>query len=489
MRSPNRLAAAALAASLAGCAAVGPDFKRPEPPAAAGYAMAGDPVAATAVMAPEARASGVWWSALGSPELDRVIRLALADSPTLAEANAVLARARAQADSARGRLGPDGDLDAAARRRRINIQSIGFSGLPSPTVTLYDIGGTVSYDLDLFGGKRRAAEARQSMAEAEARRAEAAYLSLTANVALAAVRIASLRAEIDAVEATIADDRRVSDLTEAAERAGGEARSALSSTAAQLAQDEALLPPLQKSLTEARHRLALLVGQPPAGFAAPDFQLAAFTVPSQIPVEVPSSLARRRPDILAAEADLHAATAEIGVRTAELYPKIGLTAQLTQTSRHPDNLFNYSASGWTLGGALTAPILQRGALKADKRAAEADARAAMARYQQTVLSAFVQVADSLADLAHTDLELAALRRSEAAAAANLRDAETAYRLGGGPLLRTIDAQRQLSQARRARVRAEAARLEGSIRLYAALAADWRDAPSAPQASLEQAPRP
>jgi NodT family efflux transporter outer membrane factor (OMF) lipoprotein len=475
MHSANRLSLVLLAAGLAGCTTVGPDFKRPEPPANPGYAMAGDPAPTAAVLAPEARSSGVWWSSLGSPELDKVIRQALTDSPTLAEADAVLARARAQADVARSARGPEGDLKADATRRRINIQSIGFAGIPSPTVNLYDIGGAVSYDLDLFGGKRREVEARQAKAEAEARRADAAYLSLTANVALAAVRIAALRAEIEAVEATIADDRRVSDLTEAAERAGGEARSALSSTAAQLAQDEALLPPLQKSLTEARHRLALLAGQAPSGWTAPDFDLAAFTVPAQIPVELPSTLARRRPDILAAEADLHSATADIGVRTAELYPNLSLTANLTQTSRNVEDLFGYSASGWNIGAGVTAPILQRGMLKAEKRAAEADARVAMARYQQTVLTAFVQVADSLSDLAHNDTELAALRRAEEAAATNLRDAETAYRLGGGPLLRTIDAQRQLSQARRARVRAQAARIEGTVRLYAALAADWRDA--------------
>jgi NodT family efflux transporter outer membrane factor (OMF) lipoprotein len=475
MHSANRLSLVLLAAGLASCTTVGPDFKRPEPPANPGYAMAGDPAPAAAVLAPEARSTGAWWSSLGSPELDRVIRQALTDSPTLAEADAVLARARAQADVARGARGPEGDLKADATRRRINIQSIGFAGIPSPTVNLYDIGGAVSYDLDLFGGKRREVEARQAKAEAEARRADAAYLSLTANVALAAVRIAALRAEIEAVEATIADDRRVSDLTEAAERAGGEARSALSSTAAQLAQDEALLPPLQKSLSAARHQLALLAGQAPSGWTAPDFDLAAFTVPAQIPVELPSTLARRRPDILAAEADLHSATADIGVKTAELYPNLSLTANLTQTSRNVEDLFGYSASGWNIGAGVTAPILQRGMLKAEKRAAEADARVAMARYQQTVLTAFVQVADSLSDLAHNDTELAALRRAEEAAATNLRDAETAYRLGGGPLLRTIDAQRQLSQARRARVRAEAARIEGTVRLYAALAADWRDA--------------
>jgi len=478
MRTPNRVGAALMAASLAGCAAVGPDFKRPEVAAPAGYAMTGDPAASTVALVPEARAGGVWWAALGSPDLDRVIRQALADSPTLAEADAVLARARAQSDAARGRLGPDADLDASANRDRINTTALGFAGFPSPTVNLYRVGGTVSYDLDLFGGRRRMVEAQSAKAEAEARRADAAYLSLTANVALAAVRIASLRAELAAVEATIADDQRISDMTAAAERAGGEARSSLSSIASQLAEDEALRPPLQASLAQARHRLGLLAGQAPGAWAPPTFDLAGFSAPAEIPVELPSALARRRPDILAAEADLHAATAQIGVKTAELYPNVKLSASLTQTAISPEDLFGYSASGWTIGGALTAPILQRGVIKSEKRAAEADARAAMARYQQTVLVAFVQVADSLADLAHNGAALAALRRAEDAAAANLHDAELSYRLGGGPLLRTIDAQRQLSQARRARVRAEATRLEDVVRLYAAVGADWRDAPAA-----------
>lgn len=479
MRWPNRLSTVLAAASLAGCTTVGPDFKRPEPLAANGYAMAGTPAVPGVNLSPETRAAGAWWTSLGSAELDRVIRQALADSPTLAEANAVLARARANTDAARGRLGPDGGLKVDGQRERINTSSLGFPGFPSPTVTLYDLGGNVSYDLDLFGGKRRAVESSAAKAEAEARRAEAAYLSLTANVALTAIRIAALRAEIAAVQATISDDQHVSDMIANAERAGGEARTALSNSSAQLAQDQALLPPLEMSLSQARNRLAMLSGKPPANWAAPDFDMAGFTPPKDIPVALPSALARQRPDILAAEADLHAATAEIGVRAADLYPNVSLSARLTQTAQSPDDLFGYSASGWSIGGALTAPVFRRGELKARKRAAEADARVAMARYQQTVLTAFVQVADSLADLAHNDAELNALRRSEEATAANFRDAETAYRLGGGPLLRVIDAQRQLSQARRARVRAEAGRLEGSVRLYAALAADWRDAPPTP----------
>jgi NodT family efflux transporter outer membrane factor (OMF) lipoprotein len=463
---------------LGGCAAVGPSFQRPPAPAAAGYAMAGDAASPRAELTPETRPAGVWWTALGSPELDQVIRQALKDSPTLAEADAVLARAQAETDAARGGRRPQADLSAGAKRQRINTATLGFSGFPSPTVNLYNVGGAVSYDLDLFGGRRRRVEEAEARAEAQGRRADAAYLSLTGNVALAAVRLAALRAELAALQATVADDRRLLDIVVAGIKAGGEAAGSLAAGQAQVARDEALAPPLERDLGEARHRLALLTGQAPGTWSPPEFDLAAFTLPGAIPVALPSSLVRRRPDILAAEADLHAATAEIGVRTAELYPDVSLTANLVQTATTPDNLFRYGASGWAAGAGLTAPLLHGGTLHANRRAAEAEARAAMARYRQAVLAAFVQVADSLQALAESDATVAALARSETADARNLRNAEEAYRLGGAPLMRLVDAQRQLSRSRRERARAEGERLGDVVKLFAAAAADWRDTPPA-----------
>jgi NodT family efflux transporter outer membrane factor (OMF) lipoprotein len=227
-----------------------------------------------------------------------------------------------------------------------------------------------------------------------------------------------------------------------------------------------------------RHRLAMLVGKSPAEWTAPDFDLADFTLPDAIPVSLPSSLVRQRPDILAAEADLHAATAEIGIQTANLYPDLRLSAGLTQSAIKPENLFNYSASGWNLGAGLAGPLFHGGTLRANRRAAEADARAALARYQGTVLNAFVQVADSLQSLAQGDATLAALARAEQAAQSSLNDRQNALRLGGGPMLDVVDSQRQLARARRARVQAQGERYMDAVRLFAATAADWRDAPGA-----------
>jgi len=475
---------AASALTLSACAAVGPNFKTPEGPkgaAAAGYAMAGDPEAPGVRLAPETRAAGPWWQAFGSADLDRVMRAAFEASPTLTEANATLVRARQQAAAVRGAQLPQVDLSGSVQRQRINLQAFGFSGealgvpnIPNPTIDLYSIGGNVAYDLDLFGGRRRATEAATARAESAVRQAEAAYLTLSGNIALQAMQVASLRAQIATAQKIVEDDRHIIDLTRMAVQAGSEAPSQIRTGDAQLAEDEALIPPLRRDLDAARHQLALLVGKSPAEWTAPDFDLAGLTTPTELPVSLPSELIRKRPDILAAEADLHAATADVGVAVANQYPSINLTANITQSSIDPAKLFNYSAaSGWDLLAGVAAPVFHGGTLKAQRKAAEAEARASFARYQQTVIRAFVQVADVLAALGHDQQQIDSLRRAEAASEARARDAQTAYSLGGGTLLQVVDAQRQLSRARRASVQAEGLRLSDLVQLYTVTAADWR----------------
>ena len=478
---PSRLrglAVTAWALTLGACATVGPDFKPPKGPAgaaAAGYAMAGDPAAPDLRLTAEARVAGPWWQAFGSPPLDWAIRQALADSPTLAQARATLEKAQAQARAVRGAQLPQVDAKADAQRERINTQSFGFTGFPSPTINLFSVGGTVSYDLDPFGGRRRATERGQADADAAARRADAAYLTLTGEVALQAMRIAGLRAQIAAVREIVASDRALIAMLQAAEALGGRPRSALSGGVAQLAEDEALLAPLQRGLDAARHRMALLAGRSPAEWTAPDFDLAGLTAPAATPLSLPSDLVRRRPDILAAEADLQAATAAVGVAIADQYPDVRLSASLLQGAIRPETLFGYSATGWNLMAGVTAPLFDGGRLKARRAAAEAEARAAMARYQETVLTAFVQVADVLSNLGADLQAIDFLTKVNAAAQAGARDAQTAYRLGGGARLDVVQGQRTLGRARRALVEAQSRRMSDLVELYAATAADWRPA--------------
>jgi NodT family efflux transporter outer membrane factor (OMF) lipoprotein len=468
------------ALTLGACAAVGPNFKPPSPPTASGYAMAGDSSPAGAALSPDKRAMGPWWRDLGSARLDGVMDEALADNQTVAAAVASLDKAREQAASVRGGMAPKVDGNASLQGQRINLSSFGFSGfpgfpsIPNPTISLFSIGATVSYDFDFFGLERRKLETAVAVAEAQSHRADAAYLTLTGNVAMAAVRTAAIQAQIDAVHAIIADDERNLEIVRRAQAAGGEAPAAATSRNAQIAADQALLPPLAQDLAQARHNLALLVGKPPAEWSAPKFEVAEFRPPTPIPVSLPSSLVRSRPDILAAEADLHADTARIGVATANLYPDIKLAAGWAQSALTPGALFSYNASGWNIGPQLTAPLFNGGALRADKRAAEAQARASLAQYRQTVLTAFTQVSDVLAALAHDDDRLTALGAAQQAADRALSDARAAYRLGGGPLASVVEAQRQDDRARLDVVQAQSQKLMDIITLYGATATNWRE---------------
>jgi NodT family efflux transporter outer membrane factor (OMF) lipoprotein len=483
MPSLNRTTGFIGALALSGCAAVGPNFQRPAAPAVSGYAMAGDSVPADVALRPDKRAMGPWWRDLGSKRLDDVTLQALADNQTVAEAIAAVDKARDQAASVRGGLAPRVDANASVQGERINLTSFGFTGfngvnISNPTISLLSIGANVSYDLDLFGGQRRRLESAEAAEEAAAHRADAAYLTLTGNVAMAAMRIAAIRAQIGAVNAIIADDQRNIDIVRAAEAAGGEAAAAVTGPLAEIAADRALLPPLAQDLAQARHNLALLVGKPQAEWTAPDFDVAEFTPPARIPVSLPSALVRSRPDILAAEATLHADTAQIGVETANLYPDIRLIAGFAQTEVSPTKLFTYDATGWNIGPTLTAPILNGGTLRANRRAAEAQARESLAQYRQTVLTAFTQVSDVLAALAHDDDRLAALTSAQEAADRALRDARSAYTLGGGPLANVVNAQRQVDHARLDVVQAQSQKLLDIVQLYAATAADWRETASA-----------
>lgn len=471
------LALAAAFAALAGCKAVGPDFQRPAPPKTTAYLAPGDAPTGVAQMSADARVAGAWWKSFGSADLDRVMDQALHGNPNLAEADASLARMRELALVAHAAQLPQADVNADLEGERLNLTSFGFKGIPgipitNPTLGLYSIGGQVTYDTDLFGGLRRSSEAARANADVAARQADAAYLALTGQTAMAAMQIATTQAEIDAYQAAIADDQRLIGIVRAAQEAGGEAPSASDSLKAQLAQDQAALPLLQTQLAQSRHMLAQLVGQAPADWAAPDFQLASFTAPANVPVSLPSALVRRRPDILVAESNLHVATAQVGVATAALYPDIRLTANITQTALVPGNLLSYNASGWTLLAGVSQPIFHGGALRANKRAAIDAANVAYARYRGVVLGAFTQVADVMESIAQDDAELKALAYSEDVAARAERDDETAFKLGGGALLAVMDDERRLQLARRALAAAKGKRLADIAQLYVATASDW-----------------
>jgi NodT family efflux transporter outer membrane factor (OMF) lipoprotein len=473
-------ASVAAVAALTGCHTVGPSFRTPPAPTTTAYTQAGDALPNAQHIALGQKVADDWWRAFQSPDLDRVMRQALAGNPSLAAANATLLALHADLTAVKGQRLPEVDLSAGVERERLNFQALGlgantFPGLSidnNPTFPLYSVGPSVTYALDLWGGVHRQVESAAARTQAQARQVDAAYLTLTGNVATQAALIAAVRAEIATVKSVVADDERNIALVRSASRAGGVAREETVNADAQMAADSALLPPLEQQLSLARHALARLVGQAPADWTPPDFDVSTLPLPTTIPVSLPSALVRERPDILQAEAELHAATADIGVATAKLYPNITLSAALTESALTPQTVFSATGTAYTVGAGLTAPLFDGGRLRARRQAAIADADAAADTYRATVLHAFTEVADLLSALGHDEAALAAAQHQQTTAEAALNFAQTAYREGGAGLIPVVIAQRQVNNARLGVVRAEAQRYLDTIQLFVATGHGW-----------------
>ena len=247
---------------------------------------------------------------------------------------------------------------------------------------------------------------------------------------------------------------------------------------AQLVADQTALPPLRQALSEAQHLLAILIGVAPADFNAPDFDLDRLRLPAPIPVSLPSELVHRRPDILQAEADLHAATAAIGVATARLYPDITLGATLTQAAPSTGNLFKGAFRGYDIFAGLTAPIFHGGTLKAERQAAIEQARAANATYQETVLKAFGQVADLLEALVHDQQAVDAQRQALSVTGSALNLSRRSFQVGNSGVLDVLDAERIHQRSLSGLVEARAQQLLDSARLFVATAGGWTGTPPA-----------
>jgi NodT family efflux transporter outer membrane factor (OMF) lipoprotein len=455
-KAPRVFAGAAAAALLAACT-VGPNFRPPLEPSADAYSMPGDDANQGAVRAAIGeKVVSAWWTLFRSPELDQVMREAVAGNPTLEETRGRLAAAREAVTAGTGRLMID--ANAGAQSERANLAAFsggafsksipGFPAFPSnPQFNLYSVGGAVSYNLDLFGGVRRRAESLRASEEAQARELDAAYLTLTGQVVYQAFTIADANLQMELLSDVVANDQSDLTMVERAHAAGGASDADLAGVESQLAQDQSMIPAQRQRAEAAKHALAILLGKAPANWTAPDFTARSFTMPQTLPVSLPSDLVRNRPDILQAEAKLHAAIAEVGVATANLYPNINLTASLEQTALSPQNVFSYSSTAWTLAAGLSAPVFHSGELKAKQREAEANARVALEAYELTVLQAFGQVADALSAIAHDNQAYEAQKRALDAAQARVTMMRKGYALGGVSEFALVDAERNWSRTR------------------------------------------
>jgi len=459
------LTAAVIVALTCGCVA-GPTFAEPTGANPTSFTSAplthlqGDSPAASENDAP------AWWLPLHSAQLDATIRLALDRNRELAAARATLGQMQELAAASEGARYPSLDFEASAGRQKYGAAFLGPDKLPP--FSFYSVGFGVSYAFDLAGGVRRTVEQQYALALYQQREVEAAALSVSGNVALQALAAASARAQIESLEALLQDDQKDLKLVQDAFDAGSANRVDVLNARSQLANDQTQLPPLHRALSSAQHELALLVGRAPAEWSAPEFRLEEFALPSQLPQTLPSELAHRRPDILAAEAQLHAATAAVGIATANLYPQLSLTASASMQSTVLHSLFDSNSSAAGLTGSFTQPLFNHGALRAKERAAREAMHASLDNYEQIVLRSFGQVADALEALDH-DAELIDSEQSAVAISSeNLDLTRESYTAGNTGVLQILEAQRQSQQARLGLVRAQAQRLEDIIELQLAL---------------------
>jgi NodT family efflux transporter outer membrane factor (OMF) lipoprotein len=466
---------------LAGCA-VGPDFHSPAAPSTTGYTespLPGETVAAASAQggsqkfAPERDVPADWWTLFRSPPLDDLVRRALADSPTLEAARAAVRQAEENYNaSLGGALYPNVTGSLSAKRQRLAGASTGFRGAQDNVYNLYNASVAVSYSLDFFGGARRALEGLAAQIDYQHFELEAATMTLAANVVTTAVQEASLRGRIQANEEILAAQEKQLDVARERFRLGAVSRSDVLLQQGQVAQTRASLPPLQRQLDQTRHALAALSGRLPNEGGVPAFDLDGFTLPEEIPVSLPSALVRQRPDLRAAEALLHQASAQVGVATAAQFPQISLSAGYGSSASEVSNLFGSTGLGWNLGAALLQPIFNGGQLSAKRRQAEAAYDQAAAQYRQTVLQAFQNVADSLRAL-ETDAQALAASADAEAAARNARDlTEKQFKLGAASYLSLLTAEQQYQQSRVNLVQARATRLADTAALYQALGGGW-----------------
>jgi NodT family efflux transporter outer membrane factor (OMF) lipoprotein len=479
--SAAQSAALGLAGALGGCA-VGPNFHEPAAPPVEHYTAAAPSVAAEGSAAQRfvsgMNLPGEWWTVFHSDALNTLVKEALQHNPNMQAAQAALRQANETTSAQRGFYVPTLAASYGATRQKNAV------GTLSPTLnsgaelfTLHTAEVSVSYMLDVFGGNRRQVESLQALADAARFELAGTYLTLSSNVVAAAVEEASLRAQIAATSDVITSERESLQILEHQYEIGAIARLDVMAQESALASTEATLPGLQKQLAQERDLIAVLVGRLPSDEPVERFTLEDLTLPQDLPLSVPAALVRQRPDVLQAEAQLHSATAQVGVALANLLPQISLTGSAGGTSTALAQLFASGNTFWTGGGTLSQTLFAGGTLWHRKRAADAALDQAGAQYRSTVLAAFQQVADTLHALELDAATEGAAGRAERAAADSLPVVRHNVELGSVSYLALLQSQQSYQQARLALAQARASRFADTAALFQALGGGWWNDPS------------
>ena len=495
----QKIGMAVLIAGLASCV-VGPNFTPPPATAPTAFADAAkdSPDGGAPLPVPAGASNETWWHEFHDPQLDRLEERTQRDNLDLQAGLLRIVEARTQVQVARSQGLPSLNATASYNREQLGVagilkaQGASFGGntldpalvsqLTTP-INLYQLGFDASWELDLFGKVSRSVEAAKAQTEEAVESRNDMLISLEAEVAQTYMQLRAAQALRAITVSLIADEHEILDITTDKQVHGLAQQADVESARAQVSSLQAQLPQYDQNIAVSRHALAVLIGQSPEAL---DTELASSAdlpvLPHSIPIGMPSTLARRRPDIRQAEAALHSATAEIGVSVASLYPDISLTGTfgLRNTSAH--YLFNWASKFYTAGPTVSLPIFHGGALVANVKMTRAEAAAAALSYRQTVLTALQEVEDGLVSLDQDGRRVKALQDTVSADQRAFDIATHSYKVGLSTYVTVLNAELQINQAKQQLAQASLTEVTDLVKLYKALGGGWEDSPTAPAAA-------
>jgi len=473
---PSLVFAVAILALLSGCA-VGPDFVPPSAPVEKAYIKEGSTQptflanAAQQSISTNSVVDAEWWRLFRSASLNDAVTQAIGNSPTLAASEATLRQSQDSLQAGYGVFFPQVQGEFGGARERSAPISEG-SQLPGSIFNYMSAGLNISYVLDIFGGQRRAVEELSAQRDGQLYASKAAYVTLTANVVNACIARSAYVAEIQAATEILKLERDQLAAIKAQLQAGTAPYTAALTIQTQIASTAATLAPLRQRLDQANHLLAMLEGTTPSAAELPEIDFASLALPRNLPLSLPSELVRQRPDILQAEAQMHAANANVGVVTAAMFPSFSLTGTFGVAGSSLGNLSPANSKFWSIGPSVSLPVFRGGSLWYGHKAAEDLLVASQANYRQTVLTAFQQVADSINALEHDAEGVQATVDARHAAQENLQMLQINLRAGVAAEIDVLVADVQFHQANIAALEANAQRYQDTVALFVALGGGW-----------------
>ena len=478
--SNKTIVAMLLAAGLSACA-VGPDFVSPQAPQDASYST--KPLLNESVEV-EGKAQHFyygpmadqhWWEMFKAESLNNIVDQALKQNASLQASEASLKQSQDLLRAGYGIFFPQVSIGLGASRTSVAPIRLGSSN-PGSIFNLSTASANVSYVLDVFGGERRQVEALKAQVDFQKNSTVAAYLMLSANVVNTSIARAAYLEEIHSTEELIALEKDQLKVAKAQVTGGTAAYATVLSIQSLIASNEASIAPLRQRVSQAEHLLAVLEGVDPSHVRLPTISLESLMLPSDIPVSLPSELVRSRPDILAVEAQMHVASADVGVATANMFPSVTLNAGYGVANNVFANLSAPSQQFWSVGPSINIPVFMGGSLFYARQAALDAYQQAQASYRETVLTAFSQVADTLTALEHDAQALQGLLDAKRASSDALKLQQISYNAGLVDYLSVLVADVQYHQASIAYIQALAQRYQDTVALYVALGGGWKETP-------------